>query len=108
MDELRHEIANFIILLSVLPAFWFAIKQRVEFDASADGKELKRLKGIAYRATTALKRLGVIETSSATTSNNNSIDELLKEIEEYIENSNKLIDEDEDGNENDNNSGSQR
>ena len=109
----RHEIATFIILLSVLPAFWFTINNDPTHGFSLcqqfrRGKELIRLKGIAYRATTALKRLGVIATSSATTSNSNSINALLKEIKEYVENSNKLVDEDEDGNENDNNSGSQR
>ena len=52
--------------------------------------ELKRLKGAAYRATTALKRLGVISNSSATTSNSNSIAALLKKIEEYVENLKEL------------------
>ena len=49
----------------------------------------------------------MIARSSATTSNSKSIDVLLKEIKEYVENLNELVDKDEDGNENDNNSGSQ-
>ena len=79
------------------------VAKRVEFDASMDGKELKRLKGVAYRASTALKRLGVIVKSSAVTSNNTSLDALLKEIEDYFDNSDEAGNDE--GGDNEDNSG---
>mmetsp|Transcript_25197 Transcript_25197/g.59957 ORF Transcript_25197/g.59957 Transcript_25197/m.59957 type:complete len:527 (+) Transcript_25197:876-2456(+) len=63
------------------------VARREEFDASVPGKELSRLKGVIYRRTKALAKLGEIEQSSRRgASSKDDTDVLLDEIDDYVEN----------------------
>ncbi|EJK57120.1 hypothetical protein THAOC_22873, partial [Thalassiosira oceanica] len=69
-------------------------------DESADGsgvKELSRLKGVIYRRTKALAKLGEIEQSSRRgASSKDDTDVLLDEIDDYVENDDVVVDDEDD------------
>ncbi|EJK56796.1 hypothetical protein THAOC_23244, partial [Thalassiosira oceanica] len=73
------------------------VARREEFDASVPGKELSRLKGVIYRRTKALAKLGEIEQSSRRgASSKDDTDVLLDEIDDYVENDDVVVDDEDD------------